>query len=193
MAWQLVLWHCTNLENAEMRHQFCPRTINSWCKYQSNKITGMSTYKPSCGIPPAIKTELEKTFRDLSADDLLTQCLEVTTQNPNEAFNQIIWQKCPKKTFVSREVLECGVFSAILNYNDGFTSLASVLEKLHISPGPFFKVGALAKDVQRVQNMEQKGTNKVKDKRNKLRAIKRGFIDKEKEHEGGESYCSGTF
>ena len=41
-----VLWHCSDIQDLEVRHQFCPKSIHSWCKYQSDKITGMSTYKP---------------------------------------------------------------------------------------------------------------------------------------------------
>jgi len=117
-----VLWHNTNFDTDEIRHQFCPRTINSWCRYQSDKITGMKTYKPSKGIPVVIKKELDKIFADLSSDELLSRCLEGTSQNPNEAFNQIIGQKCLKQTFLSREVLEVGPNSVIMNYNDGLLS-----------------------------------------------------------------------
>ena len=50
-----VLWHCSDIQDLEVRHQFCPKSIHSWCKYHSDKITGMSTYKPSTGLPVVIK------------------------------------------------------------------------------------------------------------------------------------------
>ena len=39
----------------------------------------------------------------------------------------------------------------------------------------------------------EKSTDTVKNKRKKLRAIRKGLIDKEKYQEGGESYSKGSF
>ena len=33
-----VLWHCSNIQDLEDRHQFCPKSIHSWCKYQRINI-----------------------------------------------------------------------------------------------------------------------------------------------------------
>ena len=98
----------------------------------------MSTYKPSTSLPVSIKREIQKIFQDLSSDELLSRCLEGITQNPNEAFNQLVWQRCPKQTFVSKNVLESGVYSSVLTYNDGFISLGNVFRKLDIKPGRLF-------------------------------------------------------
>ena len=38
-------------------------------------------------------------------------------QNPNEAFDQIIWRNYPKDIFISRHVLEIGVASIAINFN----------------------------------------------------------------------------
>ena len=113
----VVLWHCSDIQDLEVRHQFCPKSNHSWCKYQSDKKTGMSIYKPSTSLPVAIKREIQTVFQDLSSDELLSRCLEDTTQNPNEAFNQFVWQRCPKQTFVSKQVLQSGVYSLVLTYN----------------------------------------------------------------------------
>ena len=32
-----VLWHCSDIEDLEVKHQFWPKSIHSWCKYQSDK------------------------------------------------------------------------------------------------------------------------------------------------------------
>ena len=70
-----VLWHCSDITDPEARHQFCPKYIHSWCKYQSDKITGMSTCKPSTSLPVSIKRKIHKIFQDLSSDELLSRCL----------------------------------------------------------------------------------------------------------------------
>jgi len=57
----------------------------------------------------------------------ICRCLEGTTQNPNEAVNQIIWKKkCSKETFVSKSVLDIGVASAVLQFNDGLSAFQSI-------------------------------------------------------------------
>ena len=59
-----ILWHCSDIPDPNERHQFCPRSIHSWCKYQqSDVITGMSTYKVYVNIPLAIKNELNDIFK----------------------------------------------------------------------------------------------------------------------------------
>ena len=63
------------------------------------------------------KKKIEHVFRDLGSDELLKKCLYGRTQNANEAINQIIWQKCPKRVFVERFTLECGVASAVIYYH----------------------------------------------------------------------------
>ena len=34
-----VLHHSTKNDDMDKRHQYCPRTADSWCKYQRDKIT----------------------------------------------------------------------------------------------------------------------------------------------------------
>ena len=119
--------------------------------------------------------------------------MEGTTQNPNEAFNQLVWQRCPKQTFVSKNVLESGVYSSVLTYNDGFISLGNVFRKLDIKPGKYFLEGSHSRDCLRVENMDKKSLNISKERRKKLRAIRKGFVDKDREDEGGDTYSSGFF
>ena len=65
-------------------------------------------------------------FLDLQDDNLLSRCLEGIRQNPNEAFNQIVWEKSAKYIFISRDVLEIAVASAVVNFNDGVIELSNI-------------------------------------------------------------------
>ena len=133
-----VLWHCSDIHDEEIRHKFCPKSINSWCKWQSDKITGDNKYKTKLNLPVSIKEEIEPIFKDLSSDDILSKCLHGQTQNANEAFNQIIWTKCPKQQFASRKTLERATHSAVISYNDRFSSLKKVFSKLSVPHGNYF-------------------------------------------------------
>ena len=35
-----TLMHNTNFDDSETRHQYCPKIIDSWCKYQQDILTG---------------------------------------------------------------------------------------------------------------------------------------------------------
>ena len=55
------------------------------------------------------------------------------------------------------------------------------------------KSDAIGKDQQRIKNMNNKYQETINMKRKKLRAVRKGYIDKEKDNEGGESYLTGNF
>lgn len=38
-----VLYHCSENSSQKDRHKYCPRSATSWCRYQTNKITGKKT------------------------------------------------------------------------------------------------------------------------------------------------------
>ena len=111
----------------------------------------------------------------------------------NEAFNHILWQKCPKEVFVGRDTLEISLYSAIINFNDGFSGIKDVLRTLGLNVSKYVDNGVTQKDQQRITHSKRKSSEEGKRKRKKLRALKRGYIDKEMEDEGGKSYLSGSF
>ena len=55
------------------------------------------------------------------------------------------------------------------------------------------KSDAIEKDQQRIKNMNNKFQETINMKRKKLRAVRKGYIDKEKDNEEGESYLTGNF
>ena len=76
-----VLYHCSDIANEDDRHKYCPRDANGWCKWQQDKISGISTYKKKVNLPLCIKQLIEPIFRQLSSDDLLSRCLHGQTQS----------------------------------------------------------------------------------------------------------------
>ena len=128
-AIEAVLYHCGDIDDTT-RHQFCPKTENGWCKWQQDKVKETIKHKNKVNLPSCIKRLLEPIFRDLSKDDLLEKCLHGQTQNANEAFNSLLWQKCPKETFVGRSTLEMATYSAIIHYIMGLRSLGMFFLKL---------------------------------------------------------------
>ena len=84
-----IPWHCTDMNNTDVRHQFCPKGESSWCKHQRDKITGKETFKANLNIPKWIHI-IKPVFIELSSDDLLSKCIHGRTQNSNESLHSII-------------------------------------------------------------------------------------------------------
>ena len=62
---------------------------------------------------------MQPIFKDLSSEALLSNCLDGLTQNNNESLNALIWKKCPKDVYVSRDIIEIRVVSVVLEFNNG--------------------------------------------------------------------------
>ncbi|XP_066932632.1 uncharacterized protein [Clytia hemisphaerica] len=83
---------------------------SSMCKTTYNKVnyvlkTAAETVKPI--------------YNDLSQPSLLSKFLHGKTQNANESFHGMIWNRIPKTCFVGRNVFELGVYDAICHFNVG--------------------------------------------------------------------------
>ena len=188
-----VLYHCSDVQIDEQRHQFCPAGEGSWCKWQSDKATNKCQYKKKVNLPLSIKDKLFPIFQDLSSEQLLIKCLHGRTQNANEALNNVIWKKVPKNVFVKRDTIEMGVCSAVVDFNEGMEGICKVAQHLGLKHGKFMVERSMALDAERISASENKLSEKVKKRRKKLRSLRKGYEDKETEVEGGDSYSAGSF
>ena len=152
------------------RHSMCPRTSDSWCKFQADKVNNTNLYKYKPGPPAIIRDIIKPVFMDLSNVNLLKKCLHGQTQNNNESINGVIWKRCPKDIFAGRIALEIGVASAIINFNDGISGVLKVLKNLRVEPGRNCIAYCKQNDNNRIRNMESKSTADVKQRRKQLRA-----------------------
>ena len=64
------------------------------------------------------------------------------TQNVNECLNGLIWDRCPKTTYVEQETVALATYLAVLQFNYGDISLLKVLSELDISASIFTSKGA---------------------------------------------------
>ena len=174
------------------QHHLCPEGKNSWCGWQRDKANGTSTYKPKNGLPGAIVEVVKPIYETLSSESLLSRCLDSYTQNPNEAVNNLIWKRCPKKTYQGKKIVEICTASAVTAFNDGCLSIADVLRKCGVSPG-FHTMNAIMHcDMKRISVADKQSQTVTKKRRQRLRAIRKGLWDHEKEKEG-PVYEPGAF
>ena len=82
-------------------HESCPKTNDSWCQYQKDKVDGTNLFikkKMGC-LSTSVKLIL-LIYDDLPKPELLQKCLHGKTQKTNESFNVMIWNRIPKATHV---------------------------------------------------------------------------------------------
>jgi hypothetical protein len=143
-------------------------------------------------LPREIIEELKPVYARLSEDDLLRKCLDGKTQNQNEAFNGMIWQRIPKSVFVGSNSFKLGVYDAVAHFNIGGEATIKVLEALEIKPGVLSHIGVSRADCRRVSKANYKDKESTRMRRRLLRGQNKKLGDKNKEKEG-ETYPAGSF
>ena len=123
---------------------------------------------------------------------LLQKCTRGLTQNPNECLNGIIWDRCPKTTYVEQETLALATYLAVLKFNDGDISYLKILEDLDILAGLFTCKGAQDCDRASIKLSARKSLDNVKSRRKSLRHIRKKFLDNTEDMEG-VTYEAGSF
>ena len=110
-----------------------------WCKGDDKNV-----------LPQFVINEIKPIFEDLSSDNLLIKCLHGGTQN-NESYHNLIWNRCPKTTFVGKERLELAVFDAVIVYKDGEFGRCDIFSSLGLRVGKFTIDGFRRIDTRRVK------------------------------------------
>ena len=143
-------------------HHLCPDGDDSWCGYKRDK----KSYKHKNCIPKCIVEIIEPVSDDLSNPDLLQKCTHSMTQNVNECLDGLIWDRCPKTTYVEQETVSLATYLAVLKFNDGDISYLKISQDLNIKPGMFTSQGAGKCDQFRIRLSAKKAkeTEKVKRK-----------------------------
>ena len=170
----------------------CPRSSESWCKFQADKINNTSLHKNKPGLPSVVSDAIKLVFMDLSDDKLLKKCLHGQTQNNNESLNGVIWKRFPNDVFVGRSTLEMGDASAVISFNDGRSGILKVIENLSMNPGENCFRYCNEKDNTRIKEMEKKSTPDLRHRRKQLCAENKGFADIAEQNEG-VVYGAGLF
>ena len=120
---------------------------------------------------------IKPVFDDLSNKELLSKCTHGLTQNVNECLNGLIWDRCPKSTYVEQETLALATYLAILKFNEGDISFLKIFSELDISPGMFTSKGAEDCNTARIKLSARKSTENVKQRRKTLRHLRKQYID----------------
>ena len=164
-----VFFHCSEAVDSASKHQFCPRSSTSWCKYQVDQVQCTPDYVEKRGLRIPLRRKLEHIFRELSSPELLAKCMHGHTQNNNESLNQLIWKRCPKDTYVGCNVIEMSVSSAIISFNSGKQGIFDVYRCCNLEPGPYTELYCYLDDAGKVIRENIKSSIATKKRRKKIK------------------------
>lgn len=168
-----ALFHCASNLKTPMHGQ-CPLGKDSWCFYQRALVCGTTTKNKYAGLPNDVLNAIKPAYLELCSRELLSKCLHGKTQNANECFNGILWQRIPKDVFVCLKTLKLGANDAVIQFNDGFKGCLNVFSKLNIpNPGYFTLKGYEHLDSIRIRDSKRFSEPKIKNRRKVLRALRK--------------------
>ena len=98
-----------------------------WCPVHNGDLDKANRHS----LPRFVIKAIKPMFDALSLDSLLLKCVHGGTQNVNESFHHVIWNRCLKTVFVGkRKRLQIAVHEAAIVFNGGEVSWLPLLRKL---------------------------------------------------------------
>ena len=152
-----VLFHCASSKENEW-HSNCPKGSDSWCKYQQDISNKTTTYVSGPGLPKSVILHVKPIFVELSEDALLEKCLHGETQNQNESFNGIIWQRIPEDVCVNAATFEMGVYDALSHFNLGNIATVNIYNYFGFHSGYYTLFALDCNNKKRVNNSIRKSS-----------------------------------
>ena len=189
-AIQAILKHMVKEEgkSLEEQHDLCPKDNLTWCKFWQDAKNKTATYSVEHRLPSVFFNLLKPIFDRLSDVTLLQRCLKGITQNQNESLHGMVWRRCPKTCFSGKRKVKIAACLSVGNFNIGASAIADVMKALKINCGQQTSRYLRKMDNIRLKDAAIKVSNKYRNRRKQLRAIKKRRLDfKEK------SYLSGAF
>ena len=92
---------------------------------------------------------VKTTYLDLIKPQELAKCLHGMTQNQNESFNSMIWERVPKFRYCSFNKLQFGVHDSVANFNDGRQASLDILKKVNVEPGYYTTAACINMNIKR--------------------------------------------
>ena len=129
---------------------------------------------------------IKPVFEQLSSDELLQKCAHGGTQNTNESYHHLIWERCPKTIFVGRSRLELAVSDATIVYNKSELSRLTIFQALDLSAERHLRNGLEKIDTLRPKNAYipgQKSVLKARRSRSLAATSQKNDVN----------YCAGRF
>lgn len=161
-------------------HSLCD---SSWCQFQRDKLNGTNLFKHGQGLPDQVKPLITPIYKDLLKPEELEKCLHGMTQNQNESYNALIWERAPKSVYISIEKMKFAVYDAVAVFNDGRQGSLDILKRVGVNPGYYTTELCSILNIKRRAKASVKSREEKKIRRRRLRAskTKKWVANKQKE------------
>ena len=94
----------------------CEQSPTSWCQYQRDKFNKTNLFKHGPGLSKEVIALVKPVYKDLIKLEELEKCRHGITQNQNESFNALIWERAPKSVYLSMEKMRLAVYTIVFIY-----------------------------------------------------------------------------
>ena len=132
-------------------------------------------------------------YERLASISLLSRCERKGTQNSNECLHSVIWSRCPKENFYSKDRIVFTVLRGVSEFNFGPSLNPSINAVCGVSrPCNNSLVNSRTRVKKRLYNDSRRLLDKASNRRKKIREAKlrkQKLLEKE---EGGPAYLSGA-
>ena len=97
--WAILRHYSSTIEKP--MHSKCPTGSLSWCSYQREIANGTNSYKPAkYQITNSTAKVIIRILKRVADETFLEGCKNVSNQNANESFSNVLWSFCPKEQFI---------------------------------------------------------------------------------------------
>ena len=151
-------------------HAHCIKGPESWCQYQRDIANKTNLYCPGSGLSDDVIKHVKTIYLDLIKPQELAKCLHGMTQNQNESFNPMIWERVPKFRYCSFNKLQFGVYDSVANFNDGRQASLDILKKVNVEPGYYTTAACVNMNIKRRRSAMYHHSSTVKKGRKIIRA-----------------------
>ena len=130
--WAILHHYSSTIEKP--MHSDWPTGSLSWCSYQKDIANGTNSHKPAkYPITDSIAKVVTPIFKRLADEAFLEGCKNVSNQNANESFNNVLWSFCPKEQSNSPLTTSLAISLEICVYNSRLQyTLINLLEKCNL-------------------------------------------------------------
>ena len=123
-----------NDDNADEHHRLCPKSQNSWCRYQSALSKGIPAPRHPNYLSPDEAKVIEKVFKDFgyNTPKFIEKVQQGHTSNHNESLHSILWIMVHKNEYASTEMKAMGAVLAVIRYNDGYQGIRNLFDLIQV-------------------------------------------------------------
>ena len=173
-------------------HDNCPKNSQTWCQFQKDKLEGTNFHKSKGGLPLDVRKAIIPVYNDLCEPANLAKCLHGKTQNSNESYNGMIWNRVPKAHHVGLQTLKLGVYDTIAHFNMGAKASLDILKDMNVTPGVYTTKLAQSINARRKRLSLYRMSDAQKKRRKIIRHNRKKKLDQHQNVEG-TTYEAGAF